>query len=146
MQNFGVKQGVLWEMSKWRIEFWLLTYVAFFKMDIIDYWWIFISSEENKQNTSAGIKTLVYSENCQAASINKSEYSKACACAPSFAINTTIIIRRKASRKLACVASVSARVRREKLRREPSRSNFRAITRLETLATQATRKTGCFHT
>ena len=47
----------------------------------------------------------------------------------------------------ACVASVSARVRREKLGREQekrnapfffcSRSNFRAIPRLETLATQA---------
>ena len=35
---------------------------------------------------------------------------------------------------VACVASVSARVRRE--RRDES-SNFRAITRLETLATQA---------
>ena len=47
---------------------------------------------------------------------------------------------------LACVASVSARVRREsweesKKRNPPFffrfRSNFRAITRLETLATQA---------
>ena len=41
---------------------------------------------------------------------------------------------------LACVASVSARFRLKKLGREPffgSRSNFRAITRFETLATQA---------
>ena len=47
---------------------------------------------------------------------------------------------------IACLALVSARVRREKLGREQkkrnapffcSRSNFRAITRLETLATQA---------
>ena len=43
---------------------------------------------------------------------------------------------------MACVATVSARVRREKLGREQknkecSRSNFHAITRLETLATQA---------
>ena len=35
--------------------------------------------------------------------------------------------------RLACIASVSARVRRESC----TRSNFRAITRLETLATQA---------
>ena len=43
--------------------------------------------------------------------------------------------------RLACVASLSARVRREKLGREQEKkgmSNFRAIARLETLATQAT--------
>ena len=40
---------------------------------------------------------------------------------------------------LACVASVFARVRRESWD-ESSRSNFRAITRLGTIATQATSK------
>ena len=52
--------------------------------------------------------------------------------------------------KLACVASVSARVRRESRDESEkkkeffcSRSNFRAITRLETLATQAIYK--CAH-
>ena len=43
--------------------------------------------------------------------------------------------------RLACVASLSARVRREKLGREQEKkgmSNFRAIARLETLAKQAT--------
>ena len=52
------------------------------------------------------------------------------------------------SRKLACVASVSSRGSSRKLGQEQKnkkpffcfRSNFRAITRLETLATQASRK------
>ena len=90
MQNMGGKQGVLWEMGKLGIEFCPLTYAAFFKMDIINYQLIFVTSEANKQNTSAGMKTLVYSENGQDASINKSEiarinffsFSFACACAP----------------------------------------------------------------
>ena len=46
----------------------------------------------------------------------------------------------RTSRLLACVASVSARVCRESWDESKcSRSNFRAITRLETLATQASR-------
>ena len=92
MQNMGGKHGVLWEMGKLRIEFCPLTYAAFFKMDIINYQLIFVTSEANKQNTSTGMKTLVYSENGQDASINKSEmarikifsFSFACACAPDY--------------------------------------------------------------
>ena len=48
--------------------------------------------------------------------------------------------RRRTDLRIACVASVSARVRRESWEISIffcSRSNFRAITRLETLATQA---------
>ena len=65
MQNFGGRQSVLWEMGKWRIEFCPLTHAVFFKMDIINYQLIFVTGEANKQNTSAGIKTLVYSKNGQ---------------------------------------------------------------------------------
>ena len=47
------------------------------------------------------------------------------------------------SSKVACVASVSSRGSSRKLGQEHFRSNFRAITRLETLATQATSKGAC---
>ena len=42
-------------------------------------------------------------------------------------------------RLIACVASGSARVRRENWNESKKRNEFRAITRLETLATQAKR-------
>ena len=103
MQNMGGKQGVLWEMGKLGIEFCPLTYAAFFKMDIINYQLIFVTSEANKQNTSAGMKTLVYSENGQDGSINKSEiarikifsFSLLSPVLPIITINTIIIIREK---------------------------------------------------
>ena len=102
MQNMGGKQGVLWEMGKLGIEFCPLTYAAFFKMDIINYQLIFVTSEANKQN-SAGMKTLVYSENRQDGSINKSEiarikifsFSLLSPVLPIITINTIIIIREK---------------------------------------------------
>ena len=103
MQNMGGKQGVLWEMGKLRIGFCPLPYAAFFKMDIINNQLIFVTSEANKQNTSAGMKTLVYSENGQDASINKSEiarikifsFSLLAPVLPIITINTIIIIRKK---------------------------------------------------
>ena len=106
----GGKQGVLWEMGKLRIGFCPLPYAAFFKMDIINYQLIFVTSEANKQNTSAGMKTLVYSENGQDASINKSEiarikifsFSLLAPVLPIITINTIIIIRKKKPRCFKC--------------------------------------------
>ena len=43
------------------------------------------------------------------------------------------------TRDLACVAGVSSRGSSRKLGQEQKKNNFRVITRLETLATQATR-------